>query len=1559
MSQVDHSKDDGALVFRTTTRFPEPIADLVGRWSAMRFQPRAELAAFYMLLDAMERVNSLLAMMAVIEYVRAQAPKAQLYSPDADHDVVLLRRGDGLGWGRWIHTRRNCLQAFEQRQGHLFCRELFALRRDHPALRMADDACDLRNHTRGHGLTLDASAATQLHDRWAGALIELLRSVAFLEDYALVRVVRREDVTGGQGSVVLIVEERTGSGSRHPVYGVRVAPHGPAPEVGHLALLRRTAVPAPVGADPGTREAHPVISLHPLLVWMPGVRPDDPTMEDEVGLYQSRARGGAVVYLGVRSAREHEAVVEGFDTALQRDASLERARLGSWRIDVGEAGGHLAAEGRQVLVLEILRAVQVDTDRAVERMTAEGVYVPTAFVERARVRERVRQFLDTAAREGEVKAGCARLLLVTGAAGAGKSSFLCRLAEELRETWPLVPLVFRTAAELEAGRHPYGEQIVGALGLSEVPLSRVTAALRSPLGGLPSLEDPHSSGFLVFLVDSIDRTDAPDAVLRGLHKLVDGDTRVVVVATIAHTVLEGLGLGERADLPRLARFSSHGEVEVAVPIGELDDRDAEVAWDRYRQLPGHQVRGEFRALDPMLQAALRSPLLLRLTTEAFDGQEVPRGTTEIDVLARHARERVFADVPCRDFVRRIVRRMAQGEDGPRRRLPMVELLDDPDLRPAVVDPHGPLTQLLREQVLVRVPLRGVGHYDPPEDVVEFAFDAQLGYLLFVMGGPRPDSRTANAWDRVAAFARWAHAVAPLAFSIDLVLRTDYLQREEHEDPSVRPDYLRCVRVLLDHHDDVGADAVARFLAWCDARRPFRVQDLSRAISPHSVVRAIPVAIEVELRDALRQYRGDVGRSVEDSEPVVREEPAAKEVMDHILRSAISRTRLRAVAERLARAGHPVAAGYLAHGLLRRSHAPSGRDEVHARLLVAQALLRDGSATALELAREALVGAIDRATQIHERAGHDEGVRLLAQLELERGEFANAKAAVGGLFEDATRPVWDSAKHTLDRLLQVEIELGCGVKRSQDAEDREAKPETQAGEQLRKLAALPALEPLATAWLSELLGRTVSEDAFPVLDDLAVETLGEEPRLEVTGGGMDPTERDQARARWEKRVADARRRQTCVRLLRAAAEAYQTLGRSDRVARVCALLAERQYRWGVAYDQAIADGARARRLALASGAMSTWIEAARWEGSALRKRDLSPESIQASQRLALEATERALALGRPRPLADALAVLAGGASDGLRHQSAARLGALEVSLWEHLLAAGHDVREKLAYALGNLSDYLATVGRIRGAVEAGRAAMRHGRGTGEAGWAAVFFARAAAEALGVGDTCVQAIEVEHALDEAGARLDDRIDGNFFGQLVRAEALRGVVRREPSMALARVARLAEVSCPDRDPAGQLGWAQHDLWVSMLTARTDPAEAQARLDGAKSALRRQSAWYLVAWVEHLIRLGRFEGEGKAVWLERAASCAERARQEARAEFEEILGRVEEEGEASRDPARDQERDDLLAGSLLLRMVLGGREPAALPGEAAAVEVPPQNARLRRRAPSRAARGAEDTDG
>ena len=776
------------LIELATQRFPEPIADKASAWFGAWHEGAAPTRrALDLLIESFEVTVQFVSLLALADYrrIRGRAPRR------GAEDVLrrLLTDGQRLTTGLWWAASRSLVEALRDhatsepgRQMPLACPELVELARPAPGGRRQDfdEVPALRNRVR-HGDTPASprEEAEACHDdlhRFGPALAEHWERVRFLADYQLARTIATP------GAATAVIEDLTGSRRSRVRQAVALPPLADL-EADRVVWIARSG-----GAHEGA-----LLVLDPFVVQhgAPGLETDE----------------GPALLEGCR-AGERDAMFRA--VRAQRDGGRVTLRVGKRVEDVLRERPGADDPALKLKLLEDLTVGQFvakaasRTEEFVDAAKRSGVYLPTAFLERQGVTGHFEEFLQNPG---------TRLLLLTGSAGAGKTSLLCNMAEGLLQRSGRHVTLLLSASGLPSEK----SNIVALLGR----LLGVEGRLPTVLGAWKGLWHPHEPGRgsepqrasdlglepgrIMLMVDGLDRSAAPIPTLRGLLDLVDEYDAIKLAVTVALPVIDALDDRTRATLqatPWVHQNSDGPADGRSVLVAPLDFDELARAYQRYRLDPATCPLNT--ELPARMRAAAQNPLLLRLVCEQFSNRTIPPTTSELDVLVDYTRSHVFTSAARQDFVARLVG-LLDGKNRKSRHLVKNDLLGDPLLRSVILAPDGEYDKLIQEHVLTEYERGASDHFTAPVPVVEFTFDVALGYLLLAYR--RRDVH--SPIDLVRDFLLQVEAFPPAGFALDLALRLV---------PDNAGERLKAIHEVLRHPDrEVATSTLARFFEWLDSR----------------------------------------------------------------------------------------------------------------------------------------------------------------------------------------------------------------------------------------------------------------------------------------------------------------------------------------------------------------------------------------------------------------------------------------------------------------------------------------------------------------------------------------------------------------------------------------------------------------------------------------------------------------------------------------------------------------------------------------------------------------------
>lgn len=345
-------------------------------------------------------------------------------------------------------------------------------------------------------------------------------------------------------------------------------------------------------------------------------------------------------------------------------------------------------------------AARKATEHQLAGMRAARNYLPEIYVPRPALDRQVDEFL---------RSDAAGLVLV-GASGCGKTTFLARLAESRLERDDLVLLLDASTLTLnlrqDLTRLLWGaesvsaEEALAALGREAASKDRAVWIILDELSAFHDLGA--GPGELLRRLDSL---------IVSLHRQAGGLAVKFVLACREHP-WQLLALGGAANLNWQCYFGREPLV-----IGQYTPEETRLAFDLYRK--HFKIANDFDGLSEETRERFSTPFFLRLAAETWQGRDIPASGSERRLFHEYF-ERVASSPPVRRFMADLTARIARQGDA---RLPLSSLRAAPAFRSALEGgPQSPFEQLLEAGVL-----EVVGSEFSPR--LRFTHERLLEYLL--------------------------------------------------------------------------------------------------------------------------------------------------------------------------------------------------------------------------------------------------------------------------------------------------------------------------------------------------------------------------------------------------------------------------------------------------------------------------------------------------------------------------------------------------------------------------------------------------------------------------------------------------------------------------------------------------------------------------------------------------------------------------------------------------------------------------------------------------------------
>lgn len=323
-------------------------------------------------------------------------------------------------------------------------------------------------------------------------------------------------------------------------------------------------------------------------------------------------------------------------------------------------------------------AVGQVTQHRLDGMRAAKQYLSELYTPRPALDSKVEEFI----------ASDAVGLIIIGHSGCGKTAFLAHLAETRRARGDMLLLLDSSALTLnvqrELARQVWGSESISALE-ALTALGRDAAAK----GKLVWVVLDELNAFHDLGASPADLLRRLDALIASLHQQPDLRTVKFIIACRKHPWRQ-LALGGAANLNWQCYFARE-----PLSLAQFTLEETRSAFDAYRKY--FHLQNSFDALSEEMRERCRTPFLLRLAAETWQGKAIPASGSAAR-LFREYFERVVANPSARNFVAELITRIARQRQA---QLPLNELRANPLLQYALSDdPRAPLHQLLEAGVLV-------------------------------------------------------------------------------------------------------------------------------------------------------------------------------------------------------------------------------------------------------------------------------------------------------------------------------------------------------------------------------------------------------------------------------------------------------------------------------------------------------------------------------------------------------------------------------------------------------------------------------------------------------------------------------------------------------------------------------------------------------------------------------------------------------------------------------------------------------------------------------------------
>ena len=697
--------------------YPSPLADPYVKLirEIRRLKPNWE-AAYGRYLDCFEISVRFMALVATAACLKNGRPTPQ---GDAARRIRELIDKPKVSTGDWFGLLRETLKTLQTGSdcASLLAREYYSKGGKQGELAdMLNQIPNLRNRTRGHGVTLETVEYRRLLVEEFGNLEAWYKALGFFSRHSLVTCLQCER-DQSTGEYHLEVELRQGSRRYYPTER-RTSSSQMTPFC--LYLIEDQASGQIIEADQ-------IIELYPLLVYYWNAE----DAESDVVLFAKNEksclnydcpRTGAAYTdaLLLEDAKKSDGDQVGLTVSAQQDfeAALRAVFPSS----------DLPGRFRRDFFDEYAKKVRHHSSSVLERLKAQRLYEPNSYVERRKMNEHLASFMAT---------NVNRAFVIGGPSGSGKTSYLCNfVAQQLaNEDNPVMPLLL-TSESFSEGDVSIENAVCSALGCASLA-SWLAQANRHP--------QAIGKWDLVVVIDGLDKHPSVPRMIEAVDHWVrrtDGETGVRLVASCNSTGLD-LASKEIAAMKyelyftparRLLAAGADDAPELpAVEMPPFTDEELSEAYERYREIPGCQPTTLFAELEKNRAAVsvMRHPLFMRLAVEAYNRTEIPQNPISFQTLNIYCNRHIFAHPDRRAFVEALVDRMLEQKE---RELRASQMIDSPALRKAYLNGDGssPFKRLLDDQVLV-VNSRPVSAFpvEIEEASIGFSIDRVFQFLLIL------------------------------------------------------------------------------------------------------------------------------------------------------------------------------------------------------------------------------------------------------------------------------------------------------------------------------------------------------------------------------------------------------------------------------------------------------------------------------------------------------------------------------------------------------------------------------------------------------------------------------------------------------------------------------------------------------------------------------------------------------------------------------------------------------------------------------------------------------------
>lgn len=254
-----------------------------------------------------------------------------------------------------------------------------------------------------------------------------------------------------------------------------------------------------------------------------------------------------------------------------------------------------------------------------------------------------------------------RVMVITGRAGTGKSTFVCNFSH-LPPNKTIVLL--QDCAHLDLEQETSIDQY----------LTKIFKLRTGFLKTIAELCDENQSIKIVLLFDAVNEFHDRERLLRTLSSFIREISTPCVKVLVTSRIPIWDGIKRHFTVPLDLEFHPSG-ANSYVNMGNFGSTEAEVAYKLYQK--AYNLKSDFDDLSPLTQSFLSQPLFLKLTAEAYAGKELPSDLVLQKVFAEYVLRNLGQEGQDSDEYKVLQRAIQLMYENKKRELHVEVFKDDP------------------------------------------------------------------------------------------------------------------------------------------------------------------------------------------------------------------------------------------------------------------------------------------------------------------------------------------------------------------------------------------------------------------------------------------------------------------------------------------------------------------------------------------------------------------------------------------------------------------------------------------------------------------------------------------------------------------------------------------------------------------------------------------------------------------------------------------------------------------------------------------------------------------